>query len=517
MAGRKEEVSSFKYSAVKQTVLTEERTEVPLPNDNISIPYGLVKTIEHYLGSVGVLSLLDAFKERGVPLRRIAVAVCTCILMGSNSMSRCADWLSDPNVMKELGFENKVSQRTINRAVEIIGAHTDEIIGQLWKGLSTRYDFENTDVNIDGSAVVFNGPMSELGEIGYPRDFKDQSRPQVEFMTAQLQESGIPIFIRTYRGNTSDAEQYRDVLPEVFRMIREGSWIIMDNGGAASDILDSIVWSGNKYLTRLKMNTSDDLRISQNKDNWEYVEDGICCLRHTFASSGRTTYLFFSADNFVRSRNAARRSVLQMVDAVHSYENGKFRQSDFVTVKDNLAADVSITKMDIQTHFGYDDPEEIERMTEDKTGVRAGIFKLESSEQLTPSEALKKYRARASVEHLIHSLKRITGLKPMRVWKLNSIRGSAVLALLSEAAVAMARYELDPTPVTKMKKGKTTTVERRPATESMVWSLTQLTVCRIVEKRCGKGAVYSNWNVLSRKVFANIRSGYQVKRVSADG
>jgi len=41
--------------------------------------------------------------------------------------------------------------------------------------------------------------------------------------------------------------------------------------------------------------------------------------------------------------------------------------------------------------------------------------------------------------------------------KFNSIRESAVLALLSEAVMAMARYELEPTSVTAMKKGKKTT------------------------------------------------------------
>jgi len=42
-------------------------------------------------------------------------------------------------------------------------------------------------------------------------------------VTAQLQGSEIPVFIRTYKGNTSDAEQYRDVLPEVFKMLRKES------------------------------------------------------------------------------------------------------------------------------------------------------------------------------------------------------------------------------------------------------------------------------------------------------
>jgi transposase len=509
-------VSSFKYAVVTRRVLTEQRTDVPLPNENISVSYGLVRTVEHYLGSVGILEYADTFKERGIPMSRVIVAVCVCILMGSNSMTRCADWLSDPNVRKELGINGKVSQRTINRAIEIIGGRADELIVKLWNGLDGRYRFEDTDTNLDGSAVVFNGPMSELGEIGYPRDFKDQSRPQIEFMVAQLQRSKIPFFIRAYRGNTSDAEQFRDVLPEIFEMIRKGSWLIIDNGGAAGDILDHITESGNKYLTRLKMNISDDLRISECRDEWEYVEDGVCCLKHVFSSSGRTTYLFFSADNRIRSYHAAKRSVMRMISAIRSYEDGKFRKSDFVTVKRNILADIEV-KVGVQTRFCYNDPDEIEGLTEQVMGCRSGIFKLESSEQLTPSEALNKYRARSSVEHLIHSLKRVTGLKPLRVWKEASIRGSMMLALFSEAAMAMAKYELVPKPVPKMRGGKMIVENTKPSTGSIVWSLSHLTVSRMVDRGWRKKAIYSNWDAVSREVFANIRSDLERNGVFAGG
>ncbi|MDC7950636.1 hypothetical protein PAA26_00795 [Methanomassiliicoccaceae archaeon COG_1] len=311
---------------------------------------------------------------------------------------------------------------------------------KLWEGLDSRYRFENTVVNIDGSAVAVNGPEAELGAVDYPRDFRDWSRKQVEFLTAELQRSKIPFFMRVYRGNTSDPEQYRDALPDIFSMIREGSWIIVDNGGASGDIRDSTVKAGHRYLTRVKMNASDDLRMKENADEWEYVEDGVCCLRHAFDSSGRTTYLFFSDDNWLRSYHSAERSFDRMVEAVRSYEDEHFRKSDFVTVKRNVLADVEI-KVSLRTRSGFDESER-EGIIREIIGSRAGIFKLESSEQLTPSEALDKYRARATVEHLIHSLKRVTGIKPLRVWSESSIRGSMILALLSETAIAMARYEM---------------------------------------------------------------------------
>lgn len=319
-----------------------------------------------------------------------------------------------------------------------------------------------------------------------------------------MQRSKIPFFMRAYRGNTSDPEQYRDTLPDIFSMIREGSWIIVDNGGASGDILDSIVRSGHKYLTRVKMNASDDKRIADPDCEWEYVEDGVCCKRHTFDSSGRTTYLFYSLDNWYRSYHSASRSFDRMVEAVRTYEDGHFRKSDFVTVKRNVLADVEV-KVSLQTKFSFDEGER-EGIIEEIMGTRAGIFKLESSEQLTPSEALDKYRARATVEHLIHSLKRVTGLKPLRVWNESSIRGSMMLALLSETAIAMARYEMEGNTRTIEERGRRKTVTEKPNTESIVWSLGHLTLTRMIEKGRRKQAIYSNWNPISKEIFGNIRA-----------
>ena len=61
------------------------------PNENISVPYGLVRTVEHYLGSIGILDYLDGFKTKGIPISSIVTAMCTHALMGNNSMSRCSD------------------------------------------------------------------------------------------------------------------------------------------------------------------------------------------------------------------------------------------------------------------------------------------------------------------------------------------------------------------------------------------------------------------------------------------
>ena len=44
-------------------------TDLPSPNENISVPIGLVRVVEHYLGSAGILDFVDTFKEKGVSMQ----------------------------------------------------------------------------------------------------------------------------------------------------------------------------------------------------------------------------------------------------------------------------------------------------------------------------------------------------------------------------------------------------------------------------------------------------------------
>ena len=165
---------------------------------------------------MGVLSYIRGLKTKGVRLDLIVVALCTYTMHTSNSMNACAEWLRNPAVRRQLGFSPKdeISQKTLNRAIVILGENREGIIAHLWKGIKERFEIDDYDINLDGSAVVLYGPKSEYGEMGYGRD-KNRGKLQVEFMVAQLASLGIPIYIKPYAGSTSDEAQYRDCVPEL--------------------------------------------------------------------------------------------------------------------------------------------------------------------------------------------------------------------------------------------------------------------------------------------------------------
>lgn len=161
-------------------------TELPSPNENMSVPAGLVRTVSTYeqdhRGGVHAHPDGEQFHEQ--MLRSVQGPQCE---EGDGAGG---------GPITEDHQPCRFSDRD----------RSDEIVVKLWEGLDSRYRFENTVVNIDGSAVAVNGPEAELGAVGYPRDFRDWSRKQVEFLTAELQRSKIPFFMRVYRGNTSDPE-----------------------------------------------------------------------------------------------------------------------------------------------------------------------------------------------------------------------------------------------------------------------------------------------------------------------
>ena len=512
-------------------------------NDNLSVPYGLIRTVRHYLEFVGVLSYIRGLKTKGVRLDLIVVALCMYTMHISNSMNACAKWLENPAVRRQLGFSSKdeISQRTLNRAIVILGENREGIITQLWKGIKERFEIDDYDINLDGSAVVLYGPKSEYGEMGYGRD-KNRGKLQVEFMVAQLASLGIPIYIKPYTGSTSDEAQYRDCVPELAGLmsgeglhsldsLKEstdaeeegeaslsvvaavallGAAIVADNGAASNKNTRRMESCGFSYLTRVDINASDLKNIDEHCSEFEYVGDGMMCYTHHFTSSGRTTYLFLSRDLLEKGRYKSRERLKKDLKRYEDAKEGNLRRSDYVKISKVPWIEVDV-KLTLQEQLVPYSEMDVERLVRDRMGVKCGFFKLESNLKLTAKEALTKYRRRVGVEHLISSLKRITGIKPIRVWNKESVDGSMTLALLSEAAIAMARHCMPATEDPPKEVPEGTNEEdvepprkHKPSTESMVRSLFQLTLTGFRKDKGPYNEVLSNWDAISKAVFDDI-------------
>lgn len=510
------------------------------PNGNLSVPYGLIRTIRHYLEFVGLLSHIRGLKSKGLRLDLMVVAMCTYTMYASNSLNACAEWLNDPIVRRQFGFssKDKINQKTLNRGLMILGKNRESIIVRMWKGIKERFEIDDYDIRLDGSAVVLYGPKSDYAKVGYGRD-KNRGKYQVEFMVAQLATLGIPIYIKPYAGNTSDEAQYRDCIPELASLLSGkgihgmdalkeekvskadkdnlfstvaavamlGAAIVADNGMASKSNLDRIRDCGMNYVTLIGMNSSDDIAIKERAASFEYLGDGMMCYTHIFPQSkkNRRTFLFLSRDKLVKGIFTATKRLEKNLELLDNVKKGNVRKSDYVKIRKVPWIDVEIS-LSMQDRFIPKSGMQRARMIRSDMGLRCGFFKLETNMDLTASEALAIYRRRVGVEQLISSLKRITGIKPIRVWNQDSVDGAMILALLGEAAVSMARHCMAGTKKTETNDiGVEITKVVKPSTESMVRSLSHLTLTRYKDGKGPMKYITSNWEPTSIEVLEHIR------------
>lgn len=536
-----------------QTKLRSEPACQGKEDGNISIPIGLSKVFEDYFEIIGMNDLLNGFKLKGAALAPLVRCMCVHSLDDhDNSLQSCADWTSNPHIGELLDLDGPQSQRTFNRALQILGENRVKIIERLFDGIRRNFDADDISVAVDGSAVRRESDYGDMAGTGHPRD-KNPDGMQTEFMMAVYQKSKIPFYVGAFSGEVSDEEQYARSLPEILSLLDHGKldayaeyleewkppdsrrkneqihpfredadlsklkectrlarWIVLDNGGASKYNTDLICGLGHNYITRKKLNGSDRTKTEDRRD-WEYVEPGVWCTKTVFGDSGRTSYLFFNEALYAKKLATAERRFSRRMEITEKIIGGKVPKNEMVSKKDIpfVDFDVTVTVQNVLGSFTEDDRKtEIERMM----GPFAGIFKLESNRELTPKDALELYRGRVIVEHTISSFKQISGIKPIRVWRRESVIGSLVLALLTEAVLSMARFDAEPRPVPRTIGGVRTEVRMKPSTKTIRGSLSHLTVTVVNRKNSVKELVYSNWEPLSKEIFEAIERHFTFKR-----
>lgn len=540
-------------------------------SDNKSVPIGSIEVVSDILDLLGISQKIDGFKTKGIELSKLTKAMIVHSTFDDNSMKACSDWLSDPITKGAFGINSNVIQKTLNRALETLGAHREEIILQLHDGILKMYPDLKKDVDIDGSAILMN-KESDISKYGHPRD-KNPDGLQVEFMLGMYEHSRIPFYIREFKGNTSDEEMYATSLPEVIGLVNESNlrayenisnklvsgikernkerellkmnggkgrrgrkkkidvaeessdvkeslldvnrklgnvcWVIFDNGGASSYNTEAVNKMGCEYLTRKSMNKTDMKLVSQS--DGVIVEDGLKCWCKTFDSHGRTKYIYRSDDLAESKREAAIRKVDRMAEIATDLKNGNIDALSLVDIKSNefVKFEVKVLVQSILTDYTEEEKNELVNRY---LGDYPGYFHLESSAPLTPKEAIQKYRKRVAIEHAIKSLKNLSGIKPMRVWKELSIAGQMTLALLAEAIYSIVRYDYPSDNVKVTRKGRSEIKEHKPENKTICEFLNQLTATFYRDEKGHLNRVISGVSPESLGIIERLQAKTRINR-----
>ena len=472
---------------------TKSRTDKVISNNNISFPIGTALAVKKYSEKLHFEQIFSKFKQRGIPLKGLVEALISYKLSENLSLTRGSDWINRDEVLKEFGLKS-FEQKTLYRAIEIIGANYQEEILDLQDILFSQYNFEHTDINMDWSSLILWGNKANLAKYGYSRDHRPDKK-QITFGVTELRNPiNIPIGLTIAKGNVNDQTHFQTTFEQVKDKLQIGSKVIFDKGANGKDNLNSVIAAKMQFITAKKLNTSDDKLI---KKFWELKgvekinsEEGIYGFKQKFPA--RYNYFFFSKklqeENIASALRKAERQLKEARDIEQASIKGKALPKRFrvnnVLVKATIEYQTKLRQLSKEEAF--------ELVKKASITGREGFFCLTSSENLTLNEALILYREKDSVEKIMHSLKNEINIKPLRVWSDNSIYGALLIGYLAHLIISLIRYD-----VPELKNYSTKFIKI---------SLSNLTVTIEILKKHRKRRIYSNFDQINELICIKNRA-----------
>ena len=423
---------------MKQTSLRPNEVE---SNDNISFPVGTAIAVKKYSQKLGFDHILSRFKKRGVDLAHLTEALVSYRLTENQSICRGSEWINRPDVLQQFKL-SAFEERTLFRALEVIGDNYEEIIHLLQQSIFSQYEFPHTDVNMDWTSFVLWGTKAEMGKYGYSRGHRPDKK-QVTVGISQLSAPmNIPVGLTVQAGNINDQSHFKQTFLQVCSMLKENSRIVFDKGAQSKDNLDLVLAHKMKYLSAKKLNLSDDKRIKtfvKSASNCVDPEEGI--YGEIIEYPSRTDYFFFSEQlqrNHIEAKlRFAERKLDEAKEIQKALNKGKPLPKRFLL--NNPLVKITYT---YQTRLSELTEDQAKKLVQAAaiTG-REGFFSLISSEKLTLEQALKIYRRKDAIEKVFQSLKNDIDIKPLRVWTTKSLCGAILIGFLAQLIISLIRYD----------------------------------------------------------------------------
>ncbi len=467
----------------KQTKLRPSEIE---SNNNISFPVGTAIAVKRYSQKLDFDHILSRYKKRGVDLASLVDALITYRLTENQSICRASEWINRQDVLGQFSL-SVFEERTLFRALELVGDNYEEIILLLQKSIFSQYEFPHTDVNMDWTSFVLWGTKSELGKYGYSRAHRPDKK-QITVGISQLRAPmNIPIGLTVQPGNVNDQTHFKSTFLQVCSELKENSRIVFDKGGQSKENLDLILAHKMKYLSAKKLNRSDDKRIKtfvKSADNCVDLKKGI--YGEIIEYPSRMDYFFFSEqlqrDQIETKLRLADRKLAEAKEIQYALNKGKPLPKRFLL--NNPLVKITFT---YQTKLSELTEVQAKKLVQEAaiTG-REGFFCLVSSEKLTLAQALEIYRMKDAIEKVFQSLKNDIDIKPLRVWTTKSLCGAILIGFLSQLIISLMRYDYKEL--------------KQIAPKFIKISLMNLTVTIENIKPTSKKRIYSNFDAINELI-----------------
>lgn len=210
----------------------------------------------------GLDDIIRTFKTKGTDLAKLAELMVGYKVGDNFSILRCHDFAMQKPIRDLMGLP-EFSVRGLYRAVKTLGENRETIITAFRKRFLREYGPERTDTVFDWTSLVYFDSKPDMAMRGHSKDGHPEEC-QMNMGVSQLAKPiAVPMGMTVMQGNTHDAKHMKETYGQVASDLTVGSTMIFDVVANSKPILDMITDDGKYFLTRKRLNRSDDRLFSE--------------------------------------------------------------------------------------------------------------------------------------------------------------------------------------------------------------------------------------------------------------
>lgn len=348
----------------------------------------------------------------------------------SVSINKILDFTPD-ELLTTLGFEGKISDRSLYRVLERLGERKSIILDQFQRWICHQNLVDPTQF-MDFSSSYFEGTKCPLGELGYSRD-NQPGKLQIAFGIS-VGLNTIPTMLTIQKGNVQDKKHMRSLIRLCSRVLPEGSLLVFDCGGNTQENKRRIRDLKFHYLT-LKAKKKGPYRneiaiyYARKESRLSFVSSNriYSCVKSKDGEEVR--YIFFSEDlaydQLTKKARKLEKDLKKGKILTKKVERGK-DLGQYIAPEGWIIARGHLQKILGETPNPY------------VTGLE-GFFVLESSIDDDPENILNAYKNRDRAEKFIRDLKEGAELRPIRHWSKHAVIGYVLIVFLTKVLVSLTQ------------------------------------------------------------------------------
>lgn len=227
------------------------------PNENISIPIGSAVLAEAFFRKYGLDRVISGLKKKGTDLGKLAELLVAYKLGDNFSILKVHEFITRPEMRQRFGIDG-FDVKGPYRAVERLGENREAIIGAFRKRALEEYGQDVVDVIFDRTSLVYFGYKPELAMRGHSKDGHPEECQMAVGIAQPAKPPCIPTGMTVMPGNMHDSRHMIGSYAQVKDDLGPRKTMVFDAGANCKDILNQMMDEGNDFLTRKKLNRSDD-------------------------------------------------------------------------------------------------------------------------------------------------------------------------------------------------------------------------------------------------------------------